>query len=79
MKQGIKIEHVSLAVCLSLSCSNRSPQAGWLINSKPFVTVLEAESPNLELGGLASGEDLQPGHPRVEGALRPLGSLSQGH
>lgn len=58
VKWGIKIEHVSLAVCQSLSCNNRSPQAGWLINGKPFVMVPEAESPNLELGGLASGEDL---------------------
>lgn len=79
MKQGIAIEHVSLAGSQSLGCNNGSPQAGWLINSKLFVTVLEAESPNLKLGDLGSGEGLQPAHPRSEGRRHSLGSLSQGH
>lgn len=60
-------------------CSNRCPQAGRLINSKLFATVLEAVSPNLRLGELASGEGLQPGHPWAEGRWHSPASLSQGH
>ena len=46
-----------------LGCCNKMPWTGWLINNRNlFLTVLEAEKPEMEgLAALVSGESLLSG------------------